>query len=99
MVLSGGSAHWNPDPTGSGVIIKKQGSNCSPIKIAKAVKSMGWSYHRELEAVATDYARENPQIRPYIFCQSAILTIMSCNRGNYHNSIKGVLGIILRFLP
>ena len=41
MVLSGGSAHWNPDPTGSGVIIKKQGSNCSPIKIAKAVKSMG----------------------------------------------------------
>ena len=59
IVLSGGSAHQIPDSTGSGVIIKKQGSNCSPTKIAEAVKCMGSSYHRELEAVATDYARDN----------------------------------------
>ena len=98
IVLSGGSAHQIPDSTGSGVIIKKQGSNCSPTKIAEAVKCMGSSYHRELEAVATDYARDNlsPSIPPYIFCQSAILNIMSCNRGN---SIKGALGVILRCLP
>ena len=38
IVFTDGSAQSNPGPTGSGVIIKKQGRNSTPIKIAKAVK-------------------------------------------------------------
>ena len=81
------SAQSNPGPTGSGVIIKKQGQNSTPIKIAKAVKYMGSSYEGELEAVqiATEYARDN--ISPsndslHIFsdCQSAISAVTSQNR-------------------
>ena len=47
-----------PNPTGSGVIIKKQVWNSTPIKIAKAVKFMGSSYEGGLEAIkiATEYA-------------------------------------------
>ena len=45
-----GSAHQNPGPTGSGVVIKKQGRNSTAIKIAKAVKCMGPSYEGELKA-------------------------------------------------
>ena len=61
IVFTDGSAHPNPGPTGSGVIIKKQCSNCNPIKIAKAMKCMGSSYDRELEAIkiATEYVRDN----------------------------------------
>ena len=60
-VFTDGSAQANPDPTGSGVIIKKQGRNSSLIKIAKAVKYIGSSYEGELEAIkiATEYTRDN----------------------------------------
>ena len=93
IVFTDGSAQSNPGPTGSGVIIKKQGRNSTPIKIAKAVKYMGSSYEGELEAIkiATEYARDN--ISPsndslHIFsdCQSAISAVTSQNRENYHNS-------------
>ena len=93
IVFTDGSAQSNPGPTGSGVIIKKQGQNSTPIKIAKAVKYMGSSYEGELEAIkiATEYARDN--ISPsndslHIFsdCQSAISAVTSQNRENYHNS-------------
>ena len=61
IVFTDGSAQSNPGPTGSGVIIKKQGQNSTPIKIAKAVKYMGSSYEGELEAtkIATEYAPDN----------------------------------------
>ena len=62
IVFMDGSAHPpNPGPTGSGVIIKRQGRNSNPVKLAKAVKCMGSSYERELEAIqiATEYARDN----------------------------------------
>ena len=61
IVFIDGSAQSNPGPTGSGVIIKKQGQNSTPIKITKAPKCMGPSYHRELEAIkiATEYERDN----------------------------------------
>ena len=57
IVFTDGSAQSNPDPTGSGEIIKKQGQNSTPIKIAKAVEYMGSSYEGELEAIqiATEY--------------------------------------------
>ena len=92
IVFTDGSAQSNPGPTGSGVI-KKQGRNSTPIKIAKAVKYMGSTYEGELEAIkiATEYARDN--ISPsndsfHIFfdCQSAILAVTSQNREDYHNS-------------
>ena len=41
IVFTDGSAHQNPGPTGSGVIIEKQGQNNTPMKIAKAVKCIG----------------------------------------------------------
>ena len=93
IIFTDGSAQSNSGPTGSGVIIKKQGRNSTPIKIAKAVKYMGSSYEGELEAIkiATEYARDN--ISPsndslHIFsdCQSAISAVTSQNRENYHNS-------------
>ena len=61
IVFMDGPAQSNPGPTGSGVTIKKQGWNSNPIKIAKAVKYMGSSYDRVLEAIkiATEYARDN----------------------------------------
>ena len=62
IVFTDGSAQSNPGPKGSGVIIKKQGRNSTPIKIAKAVVNyMGSSYKGELEAIkiATEYARDN----------------------------------------
>ena len=93
IVFTDGSTQSNPGPTGSGVVIKKQGLNSTPIKIAKAVKYMGSNYEGELEAIkiATEYARDN--ISPsndslHIFsdCQSAISAVTSQNRENYHNS-------------
>ena len=51
IVFTDGSAQSSPDPTGSGVIIKKQRRNSTPIKIAKTVKYMGSSYEGELEAI------------------------------------------------
>ena len=51
IVLTDGSVQSNPGPTGSGVIIKKQCRNSTPIKTAKAVTYMGSSYDGELEAI------------------------------------------------
>ena len=74
-------------------MIKKQSRNSTPIKIAKAIKCVGSSYERELEAIkiATEYARDN--ISPsndglHIFsdCQSAILAVISQIRENYCKS-------------
>ena len=61
IVFKDGSAQWNPGPSGSGLIIKKQGQNSAPIKVAKVVKYMGSSYGGELEAIkiATQYARDS----------------------------------------
>ena len=87
IFFTDGSAQSNPGPTGSGVIIKKQGRNSTPIKIAKAVKYMGSSYEGELEAIkiATEYARDNispSNVSLHIFsdCQSAISAVTSQNR-------------------
>ena len=93
IVFTIGSAQSISGPTRSGVIIKKQGRNITPIKIGKAVNYMGSSYERELEAIkiATKYTRNN--ISPsndslHIFSdwQSAISAVTSQNRENYHNS-------------
>ena len=89
IVFTDGSTQSNPGPTGSGVIIKKQVQNITPIKIAKAVKCMGSSYGEELEAIkiATEYVRDNLSPSPSPSdCQSAILAVTSQNRENYHNS-------------
>ena len=93
IAFTDGSAQSNPGPTGSGVIIIKQGRNITPIKIAKAVKCMGYSYEEELAAIkiATEYARDNlsssnDSLHIFSECQSAILAVTSQNRENYHNS-------------
>ena len=41
IAFTDGSAQSDPGSTGFGVIIKKQGQNSTPIKIAKAAKCMG----------------------------------------------------------
>ena len=46
-----GSAQGNPGPVGSGIVIKKQGLQSSPIKLAKTVTPHGSSYAGELEAI------------------------------------------------
>ena len=108
IVFTDGSAQSNPGPKGSGVIIKKQGRNSTPIKIAKAVVNyMGSSYKGELEAIkiATEYARDN--ISPsndslHIFsdCQSAISAVTSQNRENYHNStIRAIRENLMNISP
>ena len=51
MFFTDGSSQSNPRPTGSGVFIKKEVQNSTPIKIAKAVKYMGSSYEGELEEI------------------------------------------------
>ena len=86
------SAHPNPGPTGSGMIIENKVEIVPPIKIAKAVKCMGSSHEGELEAIqiATEHGRDNISTSNDIFhifsvCQSSILAIMSQNRENYHN--------------
>ena len=92
IVFTDGSAQSNPGPTGSGVIIKKQGQNSTLTKIAKAVKYMGSSYEGKLEAIkiATEYVRDispsNDSLHIFSDCQSAISTVTSQNRENYHNS-------------
>ena len=93
IVFTDGSAQSNPSPTGSGVIIKKQGQNSTPIKIAKAVKYMGSSYEGELEAIkiATEYVRDNispsnHSLQIFSNCQSAISAVTSQNKENYHNA-------------
>ena len=74
LAFTDGSAQSDPGSTGSGMIIKKQGRNSTPIKIAKAAKCMGSNYQGELEAIkiATEYARNNLSD-----CQSAILAVTS----------------------
>ena len=93
IVFTDGSDQSNPGPTGSGVIIKKQVRNSTPIKIAKAVKYMGSSYDGKLEAIkiATEYAGDiispsNDSLHIFPDCHSAISAVNSQNRENYHNS-------------
>ena len=61
MIFTNGSALGNPGPTGSGVVIKKNGPESTEIKIAHAVTKMGTSYQGELQAIriGTIYAKEN----------------------------------------
>ena len=75
------------------MIIKKQGRNSTPIKIAKAGKYMGSCHEGELEAIkiATEYARDNifpsnDSLHIFSDCQSAISDVTSQKRENYHNS-------------
>ena len=88
-----GSTPSHTGPTGSRVIIKKQGVNSTPMKIAKTVKSMGSSYEEELEAIkiVTEYARDNispsnDSLHIYSDSQSAKLAVTFQKRENYHNS-------------
>ena len=82
IVFTDGSAPVKSWPTRSGVVIKKQGRNSTPIKIPKAVKYMGSSYKEELEAIkiATKYSRDiifpsNDSLHVFSDCQSAILAV------------------------
>ena len=61
VIFTDGSAQGNPGPAGSGIAIKKQGLQSSPIKLAKAVTPHGSSYAGELEAIklGTDFAVKN----------------------------------------
>ena len=84
IVFKDVSVQLNPGPAGSGVIIKKQGHNSTPIKIVKAVIYMGSSYEGELEAIkiATEYPRDslspsNDSLHIFSDCQSAILAVTS----------------------
>ena len=94
IVFTDGSAQSNPGLTGSGVIIKMQGRNSTPIKIAKAVKYVGSGYEEgELEAikVAIEYARDsispsNDSLHIFSESQPAISAVTSQKRENYHNS-------------
>ena len=58
MIFTDGSALGNPGP---GVVIKKNGSESTEIKIAHAVTKMGTSYQGEVQAIriGTTYAKEN----------------------------------------
>ena len=48
MIFTDGSALGNPRPTGSAVVIKKNGPESTQIKIAHAVTKMCNSYQGEL---------------------------------------------------
>ena len=101
------SAQSNPGPTRSGVTIKKQGQNSTPIKIAKTVKYMGSSYEGELETIkiATEYARDNispsnDSLHVFSDWKSTILAVTSQNRENYHYStIRAICGNFMDISP
>ena len=48
MIFTDGSALENPGPTGSGVVIEKNGLENTEIKIAHAVTKLSTSYQGEL---------------------------------------------------
>ena len=92
MIFTDGSALGNPGPTGSGVVIKKNGPENTEIKIAHAVTKMGTSYQGELQAIriGTTYAKENISISTenlhiFVDSQAAIQAIIEQNHKNYHN--------------
>ena len=92
MIFTDGSALGNPGPTGSGVVIKKNGPESTEIKIAHAVTKMGTSYQGELQAIriGTTYAKENISISTenlhiFVDSQAAIQAIIEQNHKNYHN--------------
>ena len=82
VIFTDGSAQGNPGPVGSGIVIKKQGLQSSPIKLAEAVTPHGSSYGGELEAIklGTDFAVKNNgnarNLSIYFDSQSAIQTVM-----------------------
>ena len=79
MIFTDGSALGNPGPTGSGVVIKKNGPESTEIKIAHAVTKMDTSYQGELQAIRM----ENLYI--FVDSQAAIQAIIEQNHKNYHN--------------
>ena len=92
MIFTDGSALGNPGPTGSGVVIKKNGPESTEIKIAHAVTKMGTSYQGELQAIriGTIYAKENINISTenlhiFVDSQTAIQAITEQNHKNYHD--------------
>ena len=92
MIFTGGSALRNLGPTGSGVVIKKNGPESTEIKISHAVTKMITSYQGELQVIriGTTYAKENisiSRVNLHIFVdnQAAIQAIIEQNHKNYHN--------------
>ena len=92
MIFTDGLVLGNPVPTGSGVVIKKNGQDSTEIKIAHAVTKMGTSYLGELQAIriGTTYAKGNINISTedlHIFAdtQAAIQAIIEQNHKHYHN--------------
>ena len=90
MIFTDGSALGNPGP---GVVIKKNGSESTEIKIAHAVTKMGTSYPGELHAIrkGTTYARENintstENLHIFADSQAAIQAIIEQNHKNHHDS-------------
>ena len=82
MIFTDGSALGNPGPTGSGVVIKKNGPESTEIKIAHAVTKMDTSYQGELQAIRieTTYAKENSisteNLQIFVDSQAAIQAII-----------------------
>ena len=106
IVFTDGSTHPNLGLSESGVIIKKQVWNCTPIKIAKAMKCMGSSYEGEIEAIATEYAWDNvspsnDSLHIFTDCQqSAILAMMSQNIESYYNFlVRAILENLMDISP
>ena len=94
MIFTDGSTLGNPGPTGSGVVVKKNGPESTEIKIAHAVTKMGINYWGELEAIriGTTYAKENINISTenldiFVDSQAAIQTIKDQNQKNYHDIV------------
>ena len=92
MIFTDGSALRNPGPTGSGVVIKKNGPESTKIKIAHPVTKLGTSYPGELHAIriGTTYARENintstENLHIFADSQAAIQGITEQNHKNYHD--------------
>ena len=50
-IFTDGSTQGNPGPVGSRIVIKKQGLQKCPIKLAKAIPPHGSNYEGELETI------------------------------------------------
>ena len=77
MIFTDGSALGNPGPTGSGVVIKKNGPESTEIKIAHAGTKMGTIYQGDI-----NISTENLHI--FVDSQAAIQAIIEQNHKNYH---------------
>ena len=90
-IFTDGLALENLGPTGSGVVIKKNGPGSTEIKIADAVMKMGTSCQGELQAIriGTIYAKENnistENLHIFADSQAVIQAIIEQNHKNYHD--------------